>query len=737
MDLSVLNTEQRLAVECIEGPLLVLAGAGSGKTRVLTYRIANLVENHGVMPWNILALTFTNKAAREMRERIAALIDYNVEDMWVMTFHSFCARLLRIEADHIGYDRRFVIYDDSDQLSVYNDIIKKLSLDGDKFTKRSLKERISQAKNQTLNVEAYLGEDAFADVYLKVYKMYQKQLKQNNAMDFDDLLLKTIELFTTYPEVLNKYRQKFKYLLVDEYQDTNMAQYKLVQLLGEEHQNICVVGDDDQSIYGWRGADIRNILGFEKDFHGAKLIRLEQNYRSTSMILDAANHVIDHNMGRKSKNLWTERQGGEKINYYFAMNERIEAEYVCKSILERIRDGRQYSDFAVLYRTNAQSRMLETTLASYGIPYRVYGGQKFYERAEIKDVMAYLRLLYNPADDVAFQRIINVPRRGIGAAAIGELLMSAEQEGLPMYLVATDGIGLSQRVRPKMQAFTEQMTELLAIRETMPLHEFVNEVLERVHYETYLRDDKKENYETRMQNIQELLGAMREFEAGLEEDVDVLGAYLENVALVSDIDNLEDKSGQVALMTLHSAKGLEFPVVFITGMEENIFPSSRSAYDPEKLEEERRLCYVGITRAMESLHLIRTRQRSLYGEMAVNKPSRFLSEIPQELIEDLTPEQEPVVASSTQKKTLPAFTHNVATHGGFGVNTTVKAAAPSPRVNAPDKEYCANQRVRHAKFGAGTIMAVEGKGSAQVISIDFGGTVKKFAAAFAPIETEE
>lgn len=735
MDLSALNDQQRRAVECVDGPLLILAGAGSGKTRVLTYRLANIIENHHVKPWNVLALTFTNKAAREMRERIAALINYDVERMWVMTFHACCARILRMEAQHIGYDSRFVIYDDADQLTVYNDIIKKLNLDDNKFTKRSLRERISHAKNHALDVEEYLGDDAFSEIYIRVYRLYQKQLKKNNAFDFDDLLLKTIELFTACPDVLLKYREKFRYVLVDEYQDTNMAQYQLVRLLSEEHGNICVVGDDDQSIYGWRGADIRNILEFEKDFKGAKVIRLEQNYRSTSVILDAANSVIDNNKGRKKKTLWTAAEGGEKVRHYIAANERVEGEYIAKRILEGVRDCRRYDEYAVLYRTNAQSRMLETTLASYGIPYRVYGGQKFYERAEIKDILAYLRLLYNPADDVAFARIINVPRRGIGTVAMNELADAADAAAQPLYLVAMEGEGLTPRVYAKVQGFTEQMTELLAIRESMPLHDFVEEVLRRINYDAYLREDKKENYETRLQNVQELIGSMREFEDGLTEDVDVLGAYLENVSLISDIDNLDEQGGAVALMTLHSAKGLEFPVVFIAGMEENIFPSSRSAFDPEKLEEERRLCYVGITRAREELHLINARVRSLYGEMSMNKPSRFLSEIPEELLDEVSPPAPAESVRQQPKKKRDAFTQPL-THGGFGV--------PQYAVNAPRNEpakgthaYSPNQRVRHAKFGAGTILSVEGQGSAQVVSIDFGGTVKKFAAAFAPLEVED
>lgn len=739
MELNDLNKEQREAVECVEGPLLVLAGAGSGKTRVLVSRIANLICNHYVRPWNILALTFTNKAAREMRERTEKLIGGSAADLWVMTFHSCCARILRREAQYLGYDKSFVIYDDADQLALYTEIIKKLGLDDSKFPKRLLREHISQAKNHTTEVEEYLRDDAFGDIYLQVYKLYQKRLKQNNALDFDDLLLKTLELFSNNPDVLERYRERFKYILVDEYQDTNMAQYRLVRMLCEKHRNICVVGDDDQSIYGWRGADIRNILEFEKDFPGAGVIRLEQNYRSTSVILDAANGVINNNQSRKRKKLWTSREGGEQIRVYHAPDERLEADYVCSHILAGARQGRRYDEYAILYRTNAQSRVLETALTSYGIPYRVYGGLRFYERAEIKDILAYLRLLYNPADDVALMRIINVPRRGIGAAAVAELESAASAQELPMFLTAIQGEGLSVRVRPKLQGFAEQMAELLTLRDSLPLHEFAQEILKRIEYDAYLREDKKENYEARIENINELLGGMREFADGLLPggDVDALGAFLENVSLVSDIDSLEEQDGQVSLMTLHSAKGLEFPVVFITGMEEFIFPSRRSRLEPVKLEEERRLCYVGITRAKEELYLIHAHQRNLYGELSMNPPSRFLEEIPETLLEQEGGMQAPQPAARVarrQHKERP-FEN---TYGGFGVAAqAVVPNVPRPKSDAPAAQYVQHQRVRHAKFGIGTVLQVDGAGSAQVVTIDFGGTVKKFATAFAPIQAEE
>ncbi|MEL7601769.1 MAG: DNA helicase PcrA [Bacillota bacterium] len=732
MEFSNLNKEQQQAVECAEGPLLVLAGAGSGKTRVLVNRIACLIRNHGVRPWNILALTFTNKAAREMRERIEALIGEDAKNLWVSTFHSCCTRILRREAEHIGYDKSFVIYDDSDQLSLYADIIKRMNLDDSKFPKRLLREQISQAKNHTDDVEGYLRGDAFSEIYLEVYRLYQKRLKQNNALDFDDLLLKVLELFTQHPDVLEQYRDRFKYILVDEYQDTNMAQYKLVRLLSEKHRNICVVGDDDQSIYGWRGADIRNILEFEKDFPGARVIRLEQNYRSTSVILDAANNVINNNQSRKRKKLWTSQEGGEHIRIYQAQDERMEADYVCSHILAGVKQGRRYDDFAVLYRTNAQSRALETALTSYGIPHRVYGGQRFYERAEIKDILAYMRLLFNPADDVAFLRVVNVPRRGIGQAALAELSAAAEANGLPLFLTAMQGTGLSTRVRPKLQAFTDQIEALLPLRYSLPLHEFVQEIVNQTAYEAYLREDKKENYEARKENVSELLGAIRAFEEDLTNaEEDALGAYLENVSLISDIDDLSEQDGQVALMTLHSAKGLEFPVVFITGMEEFIFPGRRSRLDPVKLEEERRLCYVGITRAMEELHLLHAQQRNLFGELAMNPPSRFLEEIPSELCEEDSGVRQAEPPRTVKKPQAAPFAK---TYGGFGAPAVPVAR---PQNSAGGVQYQPHQRVKHAKFGIGTVLQVEGAGSSQVVTIDFGGSVKKFAAAFAPIQIDE
>jgi len=733
MDLSVLNKEQRQAVECLEGPLLVLAGAGSGKTRVLTYRIANLME-HGVKPWNILALTFTNKAAKEMQERTGMLVDADPRDMWITTFHSCCVRILRSDIQRLGRERNFVIYDTDDQMSLIGNVLKSYGISDKELSKRELKDWFSEAKNRSLEPEKYIAENPGLDqaVY-KLFKGYQRGLLEANALDFDDLLCMTLRLFETYPDVLEKYRNRFQYVLVDEYQDTNLPQYKLIQLLCREHRNICVVGDDDQSIYGWRGADIRNILDFEKDFEGARVIRLEQNYRSTSIILDAANAVINNNTGRKSKRLWTEKSGGEPIELYTAANERDESAFLCKKILEGVQAGRNYRDFAVLYRMNAQSRVLESTLINYGIPNKVLGGQRFYERREIKDIMAYLRLIYNPADNMALRRIINVPRRTIGEATIGELADVAEQRGTYMLAVAMDGEGLSDRAFLRLRKFSNTMATLIALCETMPLSEFTEQMIGALEYEEYLRtEDKKGDLENRMDNLRELIGNIREVERDVPEGESALPAFLENVALVSDVDGLDNNADAVNLMTLHSAKGLEFPVVFLCGMEENIFPTgrARNAMTPFAMEEERRLCYVGMTRAKEKLYLLHAKQRMLFGDYAYNKPSRFLDEVPSSLLQQerppFPPREQPKPSRYPQQPQpqRPIYTP------GFGVRPAPMAAPAKPE----PKTFALHQRVKHAKFGEGTILEMTGSGNAMTVTIDFDAAgVKKFAAAYAPI----
>ena len=739
MDLSTLNKEQRQAVDTLDGPLLILAGAGSGKTRALTYRIANLVD-HGVSPWNILALTFTNKAAREMRERTEALLGGSVKDMWVATFHSCCTRILRSDIDKLGRDRNFVIYDDDDQISLIAAIMKRLGVNDKDITKRQIKEHISEAKNKSTEPEKFLMDNPYLDEsVLKVFREYQRSLKEYNALDFDDLLGKTLELFQSCPEVLQKYRSKFRYILVDEYQDTNVMQYHIVELLAREHGNICVVGDDDQSIYGWRGADIRNILDFEKDFPGAKVIRLEQNYRSTSNILDAANAVIENNQGRKSKKLWTDNGRGDRIETFTADSERDEAHFVCRKIMEGVRNGMNYGDFVVLYRMNAQSRIPETTMVNYGIPNKVYGGQRFYERKEIKDIMAYLRLIYNPFDDIALKRIINVPKRSIGDASIAELARVAEQEGKSMLVAALTSENIDPRAMKKIKPFADTMGELIALSRTMPLSEFTWGMISALEYETYLKaEDKRGEVESRMDNLRELIGNIKEIEKDLPEGEDALRAFLENVSLVSDIDSMNDGNGAVALMTLHSAKGLEFPVVFMIGMEENIFPTSRARNDMSNhaMEEERRLCYVGMTRAKQKLYLINARQRNIFGNESYNRKSRFIEEIPAELTVSDNPVKQPDAreqAEHTRGQRKNFHRYAMDTHAlGDGTRDVRPATAPV------SKTFEKHQRVQHDKFGVGTVMEISGSGSSMLVSIDFGAAgVKRFAAAYAPIKPVE
>ncbi len=739
MDLSTLNKEQRQAVDTLDGPLLILAGAGSGKTRALTYRIANLVD-HGVSPWNILALTFTNKAAREMRERTEALLGGSVKDMWVATFHSCCTRILRSDIDKLGRDRNFVIYDDDDQTSLIAAIMKRLGVNDKDITKRQIKEHISEAKNKSTEPERFLMDNPYLDEsVLKVFREYQRSLKEYNALDFDDLLGKTLELFQSCPEVLQKYRSKFRYILVDEYQDTNVMQYHIVELLAREHGNICVVGDDDQSIYGWRGADIRNILDFEKDFPGAKVIRLEQNYRSTSNILDAANAVIENNQGRKSKKLWTDNGRGDRIETFTADSERDEAHFVCRKIMEGVRNGMNYGDFVVLYRMNAQSRIPETTMVNYGIPNKVYGGQRFYERKEIKDIMAYLRLIYNPFDDIALKRIINVPKRSIGDASIAELARVAEQEGKSMLVAALTSENIDPRAMKKIKPFADTMGELIALSRTMPLSEFTWGMISALEYETYLKaEDKRGEVESRMDNLRELIGNIKEIEKDLSEGEDALRAFLENVSLVSDIDSMNDGNGAVALMTLHSAKGLEFPVVFMIGMEENIFPTSRARNDMSNhaMEEERRLCYVGMTRAKQKLYLINARQRNIFGNESYNRKSRFIEEIPAELTVSDNPVKQPDAreqAEHTRGQRKNFHRYAMDTHAlGDGTRDVRPATAPV------SKTFEKHQRVQHDKFGVGTVMEISGSGSSMLVSIDFGAAgVKRFAAAYAPIKPVE
>lgn len=741
MDLSKLNDKQREAVQTTEGPLLVLAGAGSGKTRVLTHRIAYLIHENGVAPWSILALTFTNKAAGEMRERVGKLVGTGVNDMWVMTFHSACARILRSEIEALGYERTFVIYDDADQQSLLKRIIRDLNMNEKMFTPRELSSRISEAKNQSLDAMQFFRDSYANKEIVRAYVAYQQQLKLCNALDFDDLLLFTLQLFVRFPDVLEKYRRKFRYILVDEYQDTNLVQYNIVHMLASEHRNICVVGDDDQSIYGWRGADIRNILEFEKDFPGASVIRLEQNYRSTEVILNAANIVISNNRSRKKKELWTEKSGGEPIDVYEAMDERDEANRICNRILEGARYGeRRYDDYAILYRTHAQSRVIEMYLQSYDIPYRVYGGLSFFQRAEVKDIVAYLRLLQNSSDDIAFLRIINVPRRGIGDTSIDALQAFASERTLPLLhaILQLQGSDLP-KARDKFANFAQMLSDVYAQFGVKSFPDVVEYLLEVIGYDAYLQADRKENYEARADIVKEFVGYIREFTQSMDETkVDVLTAFLENVALFSATDDVDEQNGRVAMMTLHSAKGLEFPVVFLCGLEDGLFPSMQSIYEPDKLEEERRLCYVGITRAREKLYLSHAKQRLLYGKITPAMPSRFLTELEEALPAEAKPAPKPTqLKSAPPQQAFGISVHALKSGGSTSSQPMMQRnpAQPEPRPQEADVNYSPGQRVRHKAFGEGTVLAVHGSGASAIVEIAFdNGANKKFASAFAPIE---
>ena len=591
MNLDGLNAQQRKAAETLEGPVLILAGAGSGKTRALTYRIANLID-HGIAPWNILAITFTNKAAKEMRGRVSALVGERGEDVWVSTFHSMCARILRRDIEKLGYTRSFTIYDDDDQTNVVKDLIKQFGIDDKILPPREIKSKISDAKDKLLGPDEWFAQSArdFRCQQLHdLYDAYERRLRHANALDFDDLLVRTLELLADHPPVLESYRERFRYVHVDEYQDTNFAQYSLVKLLTQKSRNLCVVGDDDQSIYGWRGADIRNILDFEKDFPDATVIKLEQNYRSTANILDAANQVIAHNEGRMEKALWTELPAGDPIKLFCAGDEREEAAWVCDRMQQLRLADKSYGDMAVLYRSNAQSRVLEDMLVRAGIPYRIYGGLRFYDRKEVKDIVAYLRCIVNPSDDVSLRRIINQPKRSIGDSTIAELVRYAAEKDMPLYSALMDvPETLSARPRKCVHEFGELMNELVMTREDMGFSEFVTYLIEKTGLKAQYERDLSDEGKNRVENIEEFLGAVSEYEQAAEEPS--LEDYLENVALISDLDSADFASKSVTLMTVHSAKGLEFPTVFMAGLEEGVFPSGRSLQDEKRLEEERRLC---------------------------------------------------------------------------------------------------------------------------------------------------
>ena len=643
---SGLNDDQREAVACLEGPLLIMAGAGSGKTRVLTHRIANLLE-HGVAPYSILAITFTNKAAAEMRERVENMIGPYAKEIWLSTFHSFCARFLRREIEATGmYKSNFVIYDTGDTQTVVKKVIKELNLDDKQYNPGAIRNAISNAKNQMLGPLAF--EAQAADFYQKkvaeVYKKYQAMLRENNALDFDDLLLVTVSLLSENEEIRSRYQRRFKYILVDEYQDTNGAQYQLTTLLAGGYRNLCVVGDADQSIYGWRGADVTNILNFEKDYPDARTIMLEQNYRSTKNILAAANAVIDHNSHRKKKRLWTDNAQGDKITTYLASDERDEARFITDTISKQHDIYKaSYGDMAILYRTNAQSRVLEDAFMRVGLPYTMVGGLKFYDRMEIKDIVAYLRVMFNPMDTVSLMRIINVPKRGIGAASVDKLMVYAVENDVSLFeVIANEELlaavpGLTARSRNPLKQFALLLLELMERMDKLAVSDLIEEVMEKTGYVEALKNDKAEKKienESRIENLHEFIGVAKEFEKEEEEEPN-LENFLSKMALLSDIDESDLEEERVTLMTLHAAKGLEFPVVFMAGMEEGMFPHARTLMEPEQMEEERRTCYVGITRAQRKLYMTYAGMRTIYGRTNVYEPSRFLDEIPDELKEEL------------------------------------------------------------------------------------------------------
>ncbi|SFX18795.1 DNA helicase-2 / ATP-dependent DNA helicase PcrA [Thermoactinomyces sp. DSM 45891] len=721
--LTGLNPTQKQAVETTEGPVQLIAGAGSGKTRVLTHRVAYLLAEKSIHPWNILAITFTNKAAREMKERIGKLVGSVAEDIWISTFHSMCVRILRRDIDRIGYSRNFTILDTSDQLTVLKQVLKEENLDPKKFEPRTILHKISSAKNALRTpAQMQLHASTFLDeVAGQIYEKYQHKLKTNESLDFDDLLMKAVELLSTVPEVREFYQRKFQYIHVDEYQDTNHVQYTLVKLLAEHHQNVCVVGDSDQSIYRFRGADISNILNFERDYPQATMIKLEQNYRSTQKILEAANVLIANNTERKPKNLWTDNDAGKPIIVMEAGNEHEEAYYVAEQILQGYREGVPYRDFAILYRTNAQSRVLEEVMLKANIPYQVVGGIKFYERKEIKDLLAYLRLVVNPDDDLSLTRVINVPKRGIGTATMEKIAQYASSQGVSLFrsILEAEQIGLTKRAITTLQEFASLIQQMHAMIEYLSAVELTEEILQRSGYREELKREKTIEAASRLENIDEFVSVAQEFEKRSEDKS--LITFLSDLALVSDVDQLDEngmvdestKGDQVGMMTLHSAKGLEFPHVFLVGMEEGIFPHSRSLDDESEMQEERRLAYVGITRAEKELHLTYARARSIYGRTSMNLPSRFLKELPADILERIGNQR--------------------------GSTTTLVQRRPMGTKVQPVGTWVVGDKAEHQKWGTGTVVQVSGEGENMELNIAFPTPVgvKKLLAKFAPITKAE
>ncbi|MDN9970861.1 DUF3553 domain-containing protein [Clostridioides difficile] len=729
MNLDTLNPAQREAVEKTEGPVLILAGAGSGKTKVLTTRIAYLIEDKGVQAPNILAITFTNKAANEMRERVEQNIGPETKDMWISTFHSCCVRILRKDINKIGYNRSFVIYDSADQVTLVKDCLKELNLSDKVFEPKAVISAISGAKDKLYTPKQFKDINMADNRMVKIadiYALYQDRLKRNSALDFDDLILKTVELFKANDEVLAYYRSRFRYIMVDEYQDTSKAQYELIKLLAREHQNICVVGDDDQSIYGWRGADIRNILEFEKDYDNVHVVKLEQNYRSTQVILDAANKVISNNIERKRKKLWSEKKEGELIKIQLTGSEIEEADFIADSIAQIARkENRPYKDFAVLYRANAQARPVEDALNRSQIPYNIYGGTKFYERKEIKDLLAYLRVIQNPQDDISIKRIINVPRRGIGLRTIEKIEDRANLKQESIYSVLIDvetNSDISTKARASISGFVDIIGTLRTIKEVYPVSKLIEKVLDTTGYMDELVEirnknekdltGKGEEAQDRIDNLREFISIALEFESSNDDTYENkdLETFLTSIALTSESNDEEDND-RVSLMTIHTSKGLEFPVVFLTGMEEGLFPISRAikSMSDSQIEEERRLCYVGITRAKEELYMSLTEKRTLYGKTNVAIASRFMEELPEECIERLYKVKKELSYSKASYNMLDKYTKKyMSTISKSKVADKVNATIKDSNKETNPDDIKLGSKVHHPKFGVGTVVSIIG-----------------------------
>lgn len=764
-----LNKEQKEAVLQTEGPVLLLAGAGSGKTRCLTHRIAYLIDEMGVKPWNILAITFTNKAAGEMRERVDSLVGFGADQVWVSTFHSLCVRILRRHIDRLGYENGFTIYDTDDQKTVMKGICKRMCIDTKMYKERALLSAISSAKDNLISVREYeldAAKDFNKAIYAKVYREYQETLKKNNALDFDDIIVKTVELFQSCPEVLDNYQERFQYIMVDEYQDTNTAQFELIRLLANKYRNLCVVGDDDQSIYKFRGANIRNILDFEKYFPEAEVIKLEQNYRSTQNILDAANAVIRNNRSRKDKALWTEKSGGSRIHLRQFDNAYEEAEYIADDVCRKVRkEGAQYKDFAVLYRTNAQARLLEERMIMEGVPYNVVGGTNFYARAEIKDILAYLKTIDNGRDEVAVRRIINVPKRGIGAATLEKIEDYARMRDIGLYeaMELADEIMSLGKTSVKIRPFVQLIQGFRKASAEMTVAELIQEVVTKTGYAEYLQDNDDESVEDRIANVDELITKAVNYQETHEEGN--LTEFLAEVALVADIDNVENDDNRVLLMTLHSAKGLEFPNVYLAGMEDGLFPGQAAIWtnETEDMEEERRLAYVGITRAMDDLTLTYAKTRMIRGETQYNPVSRFVREIPQELMDNTLPKSgrsmddrellENMIGLGTKSSASQQNTFDFRPKAVLRPKVTAKADKPfiakgigslnrlagiskgAPVQMSAELDYGVGDRVSHIKYGEGTVMNIVKEPRDYKVTVNFDKAGQKIMyASFAKLK---